>query len=123
MQHNANPGALAGASGARQVARFEETPFSTHSALRASASRLAGDLPIGGLAGDAVEGIDFAAFVRAAKIGDGLQAIVAPRAVSRPVIFSGDDLLPLQRALSDADFTIFRGHFDFIGIVNLGRAR
>lgn len=122
MQHNGNPGALAGASGAKQVARFEETPFFTHSALRASVGRWASDIAIGGLAGDAAEGVDFAAFVSAAKIGDGLQAIVAPRAVSRPVIFSGDDLLVLQRALSDADFTIFRGHFDFIGLLNLGRA-
>lgn len=120
MQHNESPGALAGASGAKLIARTDDACFSTHSTLRASASRWASDFPIGGLAGDAAEGVDLAAFVNAAKIGDGLQAIVAPRAVSRPVIFSGSDLLVLQRALGDADFTILRGHFDLIGLLNLG---
>lgn len=100
---DANPGAV-GCAGADDASKMCERRAACVAAFEEARA-----LPTGGLF-ELPEGrIDFAAFLRTARIGDACQAIFGPVQCSRRGRIAPRDLLAVERLNSRGDLTLIRG--------------
>jgi hypothetical protein len=108
---NANPGAV-GCAGVEEASQIHE-----RRAAYVAAFEEARALPTGGLFEPAENRIDFAAFLKTARIGDAYQAIFGPVECSRHGRIAPRDLLAVERLNSRGDLTLIRGFDEVLALI------